>query len=397
MGSTAIFVQSGGGTIKAWGGIISGAGSGTFAASTSAFTNSGGLLYIGNVGSICISRGAVFAPTNYFVFSGGTVGALQSWISSVPLILDTLNGNITFQCADDFGSPFNISLSGALTGPGGLYKTGGGTLTLSGANNYVGSTVVSNGVLLIKTVNLPTNGSVTLDGTAGSPINTVQTLNAGKYWSIGDLTYAAGSPVADFDFTTATPSSTVAPILVNGNLAFAVTPNVSIEGSAIPVGDYPLIQYTGNISVPPPTTTISLPSGLSATIVNNTGSKTIVLHVSASGVKIPFVWGVGNGVWDINTTPNWLQGGNPIKYSPDDGTADVAFDDTASGASPITVTLNTTVHPRTVTANNLNKSYIISGAGSIDGAAAMVVKGGGTITLSGTILTVAARPLWVAT
>jgi autotransporter-associated beta strand protein len=92
------------------------------------------------------------------VFSGGTVGALQSWSSTVPLTLDTLNGNITFQCADEWTTPYNITLSGALTGPGGLYKTGGGTLTLSGANDYAGSTVVSNGILKIVPTLAPTNG-----------------------------------------------------------------------------------------------------------------------------------------------------------------------------------------------------------------------------------------------
>jgi fibronectin-binding autotransporter adhesin len=381
-GATAVFTQTGG-VVNAWGGIFFGASSGTFTGGTAAFTNSGGFLYIGSGGSIGVSRGAVFPPTNYFVLSGGTVGALASWISSVPMTLDTLNGNITFQCADANTTPFNISLSGALTGPGGLNKSGGGTLQLSGANNYAGSTVISNGTLRIITSLSPTNGPVTLDGSAGSPVNTVQVANVGQFWSIGNLTYAAGTPTADFNYLTFVPSTTVAPIQVNGNLAFTVTPQVTIAGSGIPVGDYPLIQYTGTLSGTPPTAPASLPPGTTATIVNNTGSKSIVLHVT-SGVNPPVSWRVGNGVWDINTTPNWTQLGSPATYSPDNGTKSLLFDDTASGTSPITVTLNAVVHPAGVTANNTTKSYILSGNGAIDGSATFTKSGTGTFTLGTT-------------
>jgi fibronectin-binding autotransporter adhesin len=381
-GATAVFTQTGG-VVNAWGGIFFGASSGTFSGGTAAFTNSGGFLYIGSGGSIGVSRGAVFPPTNYFVLSGGTVGALSSWISSVPMTLDTLNGNITFQCADANTIPYNISLSGALTGPGGLNKSGGGTLQLSGANNYAGSTVVSNGTLRIITSLSPTNGSVTLDGSAGSPVNTVQVANVGQYWSIGNLTYAAGTPTADFNYLTFVPSTTVAPIQVNGNLSFTVTPQVTIAGSGIPVGDYPLIHYTGTLSGTPPTAPTSLPPGTTATIVNNTGSKSIVLHVT-SGPSPSLSWRVGNGVWDINNTPNWTQFGSPATYNPDDGTKSLLFDDTASGSSPITVTLNTIVHPAGVTANNTTKSYILAGNGSIDGSATFTKSGSGTVTMGTT-------------
>jgi fibronectin-binding autotransporter adhesin len=381
-GATAVFTQTGG-VVNAWGGIFFGASSGTFNGGTAAFTNSGGFLYIGSGGSIGVSRGAVFPPTNYFVLSGGTVGALSSWISSVPMTLDTLNGNITFQCADANTTPFNISLSGALTGPGGLNKSGGGTLQLSGANNYAGSTVVSNGTLRIITNLSPTNGPVTLDGSAGSPVNTVQVANVGQYWSIGNLTYAAGTPTADFNYLTFVPSTTVAPIQVNGNLSFTVTPQVTIAGSGIPVGDYPLIHYTGTLSGTPPATPASLPPGTTATIVNNTGSKSIVLHVT-SGVNPPLSWRVGDGVWDINTTPNWTQLGSPATYNPDDGTKSLLFDDTASGTSPITVTLNGILHPAGVTANNTTKNYILSGNGAIDGSATFTKSGTGTVTMGTT-------------
>ena len=246
--SVGVFSQSGG-TIYAWGGILIGAASGTPGTNSfSAFTNSGGFLYIGYYGSYGITLAPNRGTTTIIDLSGGTVGALQSWASAAPLTLDTLNGNITFQCADDFGSQNNITLSGALTGPGGLYKTGSGTLALSGANNYAGSTVVSNGTLAIMTSALPTNGPVTLDGSAGGTPALAVTNTAGQYWSIGTLTFAAGSPTMSVDFGTLPPSTSVAPIQVAGGVVFTAPPAVTITGTAIPTGIYPLIKYTTSVS-----------------------------------------------------------------------------------------------------------------------------------------------------
>jgi len=128
-------------------------------------------------------------------------------------------------------------------------------LTLSGANNYSGSTVVSNGILRIVPSLAPTNGSVTLDGTAGSPTLSVAPATAGQFATMnGDLTYAAGTVTGDFDFGSLPPSGTVAPIQASGNVVCTVTPQVTIEGSAIPVGTYPLIKYGGSVSGSLPTT-----------------------------------------------------------------------------------------------------------------------------------------------
>ena len=387
-GATAVMTQTGG-VVNAWGGIIFGAAAGTFSGGSATLTNSGGILYVGANG---ISRGANYTAVNNntigITLSGGTVSALASWSSSLPMTLGTANGNITFQCADNNNSLWNISLSGALTGTGGLNVTGGGTLTLSGANNYAGSTVVSNGTLVVVPAFALTNGPVTLDGTAGSSTVTVQS-NPGQYWANnGALTFQNGTPTVSFQFGALAPSTTVAPIQVAGNVAFTATPNVNAGGTAIAVGTYPLIKYTGTVSGTAPTSANITLSGGSASgyVTNISASKTITLVVTSSTYNPALSWRVGNGVWDINTTSNWTQFGNPAKYT--DGNA-VIFDDTASGPSPIMVTLNTVVNPLAVTANNstnntTGKSYIITGTGGITGSGALGLLGSGTVTLTGT-------------
>ena len=374
---SAIMTQEGG-TITAWGGILFGSSQTFTGPCTNSYTMTGGSLYLSSIGFF---QGANHPSSSTVTLSGGTVGALASWTTAMPITLGTVNGNVTFLCADTNSAAFNITLNGNLTGAGGLNKSGLGTLTLGAAMNYSGSTVVSNGTLAVSTTGNPTNGAVTLDGSAGTPTVSL-TANAGQYWSIGTLTFASGSPAASINFGSLAPSATIAPIQVVGNVAFTVTPALTVSGASIAVGTYPLIKYTGSVSGAAPTTA-TLPGYVSSSYITNiTATKTIALVVTGSTYNPALYWAVGNAAWDINTSFNWTQFASSVKYT--DGSA-VVFDDSASGSSPITVTLNTTVNPFSMTANNTtNKSYTIAGTGGIAGSSSVSLLGGGTFTLAGT-------------
>ena len=91
-------------------------------------------------------------------------------------------------------------------------------------------------------------------------------------------------------------------------------------------------------------------------------------------------WAKGSGAWDIGTSLNWKNPAlTPVTYL--DG-GEVLFEDTASFASPFTVTLNTTVSPGSVTINNPIKEYIISGTGVIAGAGSLTKTGAGALTIA---------------
>ncbi len=83
--------------------------------------------------------------------------------------------------------------------------------------------------------------------------------------------------------------------------------------------------------------------------------------------------------WDT-TSNNWNNGTSATVYADN---SNVIFNDSNNGH--YAVTLNTTVHPFSVTVNNNSGNYVISGTGSIGGTSAMLTKTGtDTLTLANT-------------
>jgi autotransporter-associated beta strand protein len=83
-------------------------------------------------------------------WSGGTLKAIALLNVNVPVSVSLSGGAIDT-------SGFNGAISSVISGTGGIAKKGTGTLTLSGANTYMGPTSVQGGALAI---NALTNGSI---------------------------------------------------------------------------------------------------------------------------------------------------------------------------------------------------------------------------------------------
>jgi fibronectin-binding autotransporter adhesin len=317
-------------------------------------------------------------------------GGVRANGSAADLILHQNNpsGNLIFNTVI-------TTATGSSASP--LIKTGPGRVILNAANSYTGTTKVEAGTLLVNgsttassTVNVNAGATLGGSGTINGAINLANgaTLLPGNQSSVGALTangaltFNAGAQTLGFYGIAVPTTNTTALLVVSNNLVVNGTVNVSIRSGKISVGQYPLLRWTNAISG---TTFASfnlagIAPHVTAYLSNNTASSTIDLVVTA--VNLPLKWATGSGTWDL-VASNWKDNlGATTTYQEFLGLGDsVLFEDTESGGSPITVTLNTRLTPASTTVG-ATKNYTISGTGGIAGAGSLTKSGSGTLTLT---------------
>ncbi len=181
-----------------WNGLISGSGS---------FTKTGlGILTLGAsngyTGALSLVEGsiAISAPSNLsgsLVFQGGTLSLTESMTLAIPMTFDSTDG--LFSVASTKTATFSNVLSGDFGLE--LVKENTGTLVLSGANTYFGTTQIFGGTLEVSNNgNLGKGDNIVIDGgtlkivgaSFSSPKN-LSTLNGSIQVSSGILATFTGS------------------------------------------------------------------------------------------------------------------------------------------------------------------------------------------------------------
>lgn len=156
-------------------------------------------------------------------------------------ILRGASSSLTFDIVNNgsvvFAQNVDGTYSGAISGTGGLVKTGSGTLTLTGANSHTGTSVAVSGTLLATTDSLPGQVSISplgtfvfdqsFDGTYGDAISS-SSLGSGSFEKRGTGTVTLTGA------NTFTGATTVAAgtLVVDGALDGAVTvvPGARLSG-----------------------------------------------------------------------------------------------------------------------------------------------------------------------
>lgn len=128
---------------------------------TSVIRMTSGALYLGTGGMVKVSPNVATEVR----LAGGTLGAKGDWSTDLAV---SLTGPVAVKAADGADAPFNITLTGAVSGAGSLQKTGGGVLTVT-TPAYTGATTVDAGTLSI--------GSAALDDAAAVTVAAGATLN----------------------------------------------------------------------------------------------------------------------------------------------------------------------------------------------------------------------------
>ena len=146
-----------------------------------------------------LSKGSGIAVFN---FGGGTLQVEENLICSLPMTLTGDGGNANIDTAG-----ITVTMSGILSGDGGLNKLGSGTLTLGGSNSYKGNTLIKAGTLKLTSsgsigsspiIDVMSGSVLDMGGSISFGLGGTQTLAGGGKVE-GSVTAAAGSHISPGD------------------------------------------------------------------------------------------------------------------------------------------------------------------------------------------------------
>lgn len=259
-----------------------------------------------------VSSSAANATMN---FNGGLLVALgnntlfltnimQVNVRSGGLVLDTTNFNVTLSSALQ-----HSSIPGDNAIDGGLTKLGNGTLTLTGlGSSYTGPTLVTGGGLNFAAGSVTTLNNLTVNNAAlGLGLNGGATTVA-----VNGFTLTGSSTLnLNYDLVSGVPTAAMA---VNGSFSVSGTTVINVNGYGFTTGQFPLVAYNGA-----PLADLShfvlgaLPYGVTATLVNNTGNKSIDLVISDASIAtwIPLAVTDPTGTSSFASAGAWLDGNPP--------------------------------------------------------------------------------------
>ena len=364
-------------------GIISGANGSIVKASTGSLTLSGANTFGGGAtlsdGLIIAGDDAAFG-TGTVTFAGAALAssgsAPRAFFNNVILAANltlgdsaTNTGTLTFEGTIDLGSvartlttAVDTTFSGEVAGSANLTKAGDGTLTLAGANTFIGSFTIDAGAGVVAAGSLAATSAILVNNNGALDAvdyNPTATLGVGAAatatLSGADLNLAAVTNAGLVDFTARSGTITLANLAGGGTTRFANHAAIGggISGGTVTVaGDLTADIAAGTVTVGGNATanaisggTISL-SGASATINHLTGG-----DLALNGTTLSVNDGVTAGV--ISGTGNLTKTG--------DGTLSL------SGVNSFTGTT-------TIAGGTLNAA-----TGSLAGTTAVTIAGGGTL------------------
>jgi autotransporter-associated beta strand protein len=250
--ATISAVISNGGLTKRGSGTLVLSGANSYATGTT--TVSAGILSLQNSSALGSTAVSVSGGATVQIQGGLTInqdailrgaglnasGALQSvdgsntWAGAVTLATNSV-------IAVDAGQ---LTLSGLVSGSGGLTKTGTGTLVLAGSNTYTGATAINGGSVLASNASGIAAGAVT--------VNSSGTL--GGNGRVGTVRVNTGGTLAPGSGTTA--------ILSAGNVAMTSGSNfnVTVNGSSAGT-EYDQLNATGTVNLGGATLNVSVGTG----------------------------------------------------------------------------------------------------------------------------------------
>jgi len=301
-----------------------------------------------NIGQTTVSSGILQ------IGNGGTTGQLGSGA-----IID--NATLVYNRSDA------ITVGNAISGTGNFVQAGAGTLTLSVANTYRGSTIVTNGGTIIAGAAgaIPAASSVVLGGAGTSG-----TLDlAGNDVQVSALNNGSGATASTIGSSGSASPTTLIVNATNGTSTFsgAIQNTVPAGGSGavallVQNGKLTLTganTYTGATTVSNGTLVVGSGGSVSGSINFNLATAASTLDVAASGLSLP-----SSGVFaGYGTVTGAVTAASSLITPGTNGTAG-----TLSFSNSLALTGGTTTHfDLSASPNSGNDQIIIAGALNLSG------------------------------
>lgn len=351
---------------------------------------SGGRLNIGADGLRIKANGSTYSGTaKVFKFTGGTLGALDSWGTTDGI---TVGGDVTIDTqsravnvggeSTDGGIGTTISLGGVISGSGNITKSGAGTLVLSGANTFTGNVTVNAGTVIAGNATALGTGKVSLVSGTTLVNGTDSTVTVGTLETVdGSILYFGASGSTDSAGFKSTNTATIA----TGTLFDA---NTFEAGKKLVEGvsqDLDISKFT-----------------LSNLLVNGAtvNSRSSVKFEVKDGILTLSEYTAGavyNLTWAGTDSENiWTSGGDatPWTKTDDSGASNFETGDSVTfgdGATNKEVAVSGSINPAAITfSNSEGNDYTFVKATDAESAAlvgsANIVKGGaGTVTIDDSV------------
>ena len=357
-----------------------------------------------NIGVNGITQNGAAAKAIYL--GGGTLGALATWSASPAMTLTGTNGNVTVNTAGN-----TITLSGQLSGAGGLTKTGTGALILSATTNtYAGEARVAGGELRLQgvyaggttpvatnagtlTVNgmLLTNALASAGGTISGTGSITGTVTADALGTVGNGSGASTAALSmtnlvmnDGSFLKPFAITSGAPLRVTATDGFTMNGVVTVlvQGVVSPGVTYTLLDYSSSSGYPSGTGSLvlgKLPSHGVGYLTTNVAATTIELVVTNTE---PIHWlGLVNNAWDTDVTTNF-EVRSTLEFTTFLSGDNVLFDDNA--LSNFAISVGAPVNFSLLTVSNETQNYNFSGVGTLGGSGGLVKQGAAALTITST-------------
>lgn len=347
---------------------------------------------------VLAGQSATIATGNRIVLSGAVTGAgtlnylVQTLVTRADLrgAMAAFTGNLNFTGSGGVRLFFNGS---AFNGFDGATVDIGGSVSLqphtnSGGNVVNAGDLIANGALGASAITVASGAKLRGAGSIAGAV----TMQAGSQLSpgaasgaVGTLTLgSAGLWLANMTVSmqlSGSPGGANDRVHLMGGLlglTGALTFNFTLTGSALAAGDYFLVDGAATSTASSVTFAHNIPNTPRQTFtIPPAGAGQTFIKLVVTGDPVALFWkGSVSGVWDTAGPANWLNGAVADSFQFNDA---VVLDDTATTRL---LTRTGSLLPRPVIVNTA-LDYPLGGAGTLDGTAALVKNGAGTLTFAG--------------